>query len=554
MPKKTHISPLSLAVFDFFLLNISFLTMNYWKRGTLQISPQYVKLLIAFCVIWLFVSFFTKKFRFDFYKRYRALMLLLTRSTIYIVYCVALMVVAMGLPGFSRLQVFGTCGLFYIEEIIAFSICYVIIHRAEITYVGTTNAKPQPKHVYPLYIFDFFLVTFLFFIVNYFKRGTFSLSLEYEKLLLIIYGLWFVTGLITRKFSTDYRNYYYAVAQWIKAVIFMAATMAFLVFAFRLFYYSRLQIFGFFLLLILSESILYFIYYVNSRNGKNGEDVESVEEIKAIIKQKGLSLDIDLEGLRSLFTRPIRDKLQEVYLNDSPEVFDFLDHTLDLAGIIRAESAIVYRSELSHQERTDPPHLRLLINLECVNNIRWVNRYFLEVYKLLLPGGYFVGRVNTIALQKRKFFEKYPKYFSQFFYFINFIFKRVFPKLSVTKKVYFILTKGENRAISRAETLGRLCFCGFKIVGEREIGDDLYFIAQKVKTSSIDENPSYGPLVKFSRLGSNGRIINAYKFRTMHPYSEYLQEYIYETNSLQQGGKFKNDFRVTTIGKFMRRT
>ena len=130
----------------------------------------------------------------------------------------------------------------------------------------------------------------------------------------------------------------------------------------------------------------------------------------------------------------------------------------------------------------------------------------------------------------------------------------MFPKLLVTKKLYFMITKGENRAISRAETLGRLCFCGFKIVAEKEIGDDRYFIAQKVKTSSIDENPSYGPLVKFSRVGLNGGNISVYKFRTMHPYSEYLQQYIFEMNKLQQGGKFKNDFRVTTLGKFMRKT
>jgi len=117
-----------------------------------------------------------------------------------------------------------------------------------------------------------------------------------------------------------------------------------------------------------------------------------------------------------------------------------------------------------------------------------------------------------------------------------------------------MITKGKKRAISRAETLGRLCFCGFKIVAEREIGDDLYFIAQKVKASSIDENPSYGPLVKFSRVGVNGGRIEVYKFRTMHPYSEYLQEYIYEMNKLQQGGKIKDDFRVTTLGRFMRKT
>ena len=39
----------------------------------------------------------------------------------------------------------------------------------------------------------------------------------------------------------------------------------------------------------------------------------------------------------------------------------------------------------------------------------------------------------------------------------------------------------------------------------------------------------------------------------MHPYAEYLQAYIFDQNSLEEGGKFKNDFRVSTIGKIMRK-
>ena len=554
MTKKSYISPLLLSFFDFFLLNVSFFGMNYWKRGTFELSLLYVKLLIAFYFIWLFVSLFTKKFRFDFGKGYWALLRLYARSTIYMLYCVALMVVITGLYGFSRLQVFGTCGLFFIGEIVVVSFCYVMIRRTKIAYAGTDYAKPKPKpkHLLVLSVSDFLLVTFIFFIVNYLKRGTFHLSSEYEKLLIVIYGLWFVTAFITRKFDPGYRNYYYAMAQWTKAVVFMAAGMAVLVFAFRLFYYSRLQIFSFFSLLILSESVLYYVYYVLSRNGKNNGDIESIEEVKAFEKQESLSFDIDIEELRSRLTRPVKDKLREVFL-DSPEVFDLLDQMLDLSRILRIESAIIHKNELYHQKTTNPLYIRLLINLERVNNIRWVNRYFLEAHNILLPGGYFVGIVNTIGLYKKRFFEKYPKYFSQIFYFINYIFRRVFPKLSVTKKLYFMITKGKNRAISRAEALGRLCFCGFKIVAEKEIGDDLYFIAQKVKTSSIDENPSYGPLVKFSRVGPNGNDLTVYKFRTMHPYSEYLQEYIYENNKLQQGGKFNNDFRVTTLGRIMRK-
>jgi lipopolysaccharide/colanic/teichoic acid biosynthesis glycosyltransferase len=40
--------------------------------------------------------------------------------------------------------------------------------------------------------------------------------------------------------------------------------------------------------------------------------------------------------------------------------------------------------------------------------------------------------------------------------------------------------------------------------------------------------------------------------RTMHPYSEFIQDYIYKKEGLQEGGKFKKDFRVSTIGRFFR--
>jgi lipopolysaccharide/colanic/teichoic acid biosynthesis glycosyltransferase len=39
----------------------------------------------------------------------------------------------------------------------------------------------------------------------------------------------------------------------------------------------------------------------------------------------------------------------------------------------------------------------------------------------------------------------------------------------------------------------------------------------------------------------------------MHPYSEYLQDYVFRLNQLQEGGKFKNDFRVTQWGRIMRK-
>lgn len=80
----------------------------------------------------------------------------------------------------------------------------------------------------------------------------------------------------------------------------------------------------------------------------------------------------------------------------------------------------------------------------------------------------------------------------------------------------------------------------------------MHFILKKTKLPRTDPNPTYGPLIRLKRLGQNGRIIYIKKLRTMHPYSEYLQEYVFKANDLQEGGKFKNDFRVTSWGRILR--
>jgi lipopolysaccharide/colanic/teichoic acid biosynthesis glycosyltransferase len=101
--------------------------------------------------------------------------------------------------------------------------------------------------------------------------------------------------------------------------------------------------------------------------------------------------------------------------------------------------------------------------------------------------------------------------------------------------------------------MGRLYCCGFKVIDEKSIGSSLYFIAKKTKEPDLESKPSFGPIYRMQRIGKNGKIINVYKIRTMHAYAEYLQEYVYEKNSLKEGGKFKDDFRISTIGKFFRR-
>lgn len=206
-----------------------------------------------------------------------------------------------------------------------------------------------------------------------------------------------------------------------------------------------------------------------------------------------------------------------------------------------------------HYDRMNGHPVRLFINLHKVNDFRWMNRYFLEVHNTLTNGGYFVGHAHTIATHRDWIYDKFPRHLASAYYVVDFMIHRVFPKLPWIKKIYFSFTKGKNRILSRAELLGRLTFCGFKIVGEKVIDKQLYFIVQKAMTPSVDRNPTYGPFVELKRIGADGDPITVYKLRTMHPYSEYLQDYVYQISGLKKGGKIEDDFRITEWGKIARK-
>ena len=123
----------------------------------------------------------------------------------------------------------------------------------------------------------------------------------------------------------------------------------------------------------------------------------------------------------------------------------------------------------------------------------------------------------------------------------------------MTSRLYFDITEGKDRVLSKAEVLGRLCYCGFSIVAERKIGDLNYVVARRQFRPEITSRRLYGIFVTLKRVGKGGKKFKVYKLRTMHPYSEFLQAYIYERYSLQEGGKFNHDIRVTTLGRFARK-
>ena len=198
--------------------------------------------------------------------------------------------------------------------------------------------------------------------------------------------------------------------------------------------------------------------------------------------------------------------------------------------------------------------LNAIVNLKRINDVRYLNKFFETINELLPNNGIFIGCAETKNLRKKRILNKFPPVLNYIYYTLDFIVKRILPKLPITKKIYFGLTQGHNRVLTKSEILGRLYSCGFEIIKDQPINNLFYFAVRKTKAPFYDNNASYGPLINIQRIGKNGKIIRVYKFRTMHPYSEYIQEYMYNENNLAEGGKIMNDIRITTIGKFLRRS
>lgn len=189
-----------------------------------------------------------------------------------------------------------------------------------------------------------------------------------------------------------------------------------------------------------------------------------------------------------------------------------------------------------------------------INDIRYLNRYFKNINNSLVIGGIYKGNVETYSFRSIKILNKTFSPLNRIFLFYDTIFFRLFPRLNITKWLFFLITNGKNRAFSKAEIFGRLFYCGFEIIEEEYLNNKIFFTAKKIfepKSNNID--PYYGIIIKLQRLGQFNNMINVYKLRTMRPYSEFLQEFIFKKNKLQEGGKIKNDFRISSTGKILRR-
>ncbi len=374
-----------------------------------------------------------------------------------------------------------------------------------------------------------------------------------------IYLSWFISAMFGHQFISTIRgvNYWRYIWQNIKSAVLFGALIFFILFILELSSLEDELILKALIAYLIISSFVFTMYYITQK--PKATDEVNLKLLRANLYPEAIPDYLIIKPDRKykiqmqIHPATLSEKLKKVFLVKTPGVYEFLEAGIDIANLDLSSSVVLRTNDSYNIEILPDGYLCFFLNLHEINDMRRLNNYFIEVNTKLINGGVFVGRLEPTKFRYKRFQSKYPFYLAHVFYFIDFIWRRVTPKLPVVKKIYFILTKGKNRAISMAEGLGRLYYCGFEILSTADIEHFIYFIAKKTAPPLKDENPSYGPFIKMKRIGKNGKVIYVYKLRTMHPYSEYLQKYLYEKYNLKEGGKINNDFRITVWGKIFRR-
>ncbi|MCQ2344368.1 MAG: sugar transferase [Paludibacteraceae bacterium] len=193
----------------------------------------------------------------------------------------------------------------------------------------------------------------------------------------------------------------------------------------------------------------------------------------------------------------------------------------------------------------------LIICLQPFNNIRRFNQLLEQANRILPNGGTIAIHGETSGMRRHLIHKRFPAGLAHVIAILDYLWNRVCCKFFITRPFYMACTHGVTRNFPRVEVLGRIAKAGFEICGDVLHDETLYITAIR-KHEPDTRTPHYGILVRLPRKGKDGKTINVFKIRSMYAYSEYIQDYTYRINGLEEGGKLKDDFRVNKLGSFCR--
>jgi hypothetical protein len=554
--EKGSFNPFKFIV-DGLLLLFAFMFAFFLKRGNVNFDGIYIKFLPIYFSCWLISCIFTSKFSENI-KRERDLISLepYVFSAFYFTGLLSLIIYGLELYNLSRFIIYGSIIIYLLLEILIISGAYLPFFRHDIVKKKKLSLK--------LIFIEFILISAGFFIIHYLKMGTVIISSEtYHYILISLYLLWFLVALFTHRFQLNLKEEYFRmIYPFFKSYLITLSIFSSVIFGLRIKGFSRFLVFGSIAIYAFMELLILTVGYLLKHVQKS--DIPEIDFFDAPLLSEDKVVNGIIEKERtwqekySLRKKKfksglIREKLSRVYLKNYPKVFEYINNSVELDSINIIKTEIMDTGNPYNVNILPKNYFELYVNLHELNSFRYMNKYLIEVNRILKKGGIAISKFEPCERRFFYFKKKYPMFFARLFYFFDFIWKRIFPKLPFLKKFYFVITKGRTRVFSMAQGLGRLYYCGFEIISIEELDNFVWFALKKVKKPEERAAPSYGFFFKQKRIGKGGGFIYIYKMRTMHAYSEFIHKYIYERNKLDEKGKIMDDFRITSWGKIFRK-
>ena len=552
-----NISPRSLFLGNLGILSVTYFSHIFDKFGQLSPPTPYLYLYFLILVYSSVSSIYYHKYQTVLQKSFWLTLRIIFWSNFISALFIIITVSFTQLWTISREFIFITLIILFLLEIFISAIIFKYTHKTTRLIGEFTKDKNHLVYRYNIkwLITGATTLIVVYGILLFFQTKQLAMYVQDEQNLLLLIGAWGLSTLLTNRYKyPNSVNHYYEIAPYIKASIIGILFIILFYFSLRLntqdvtiifmsgLIHSSIEIFSFYLYFF-GQNKNYEVHPSHKNHlSTDNDDQRDLNKNLSVNEQKNRFTYHDL--IRSLYT---------IQLENKNEVIQFLSSTFEKENIKKDRVTIFDTISTTNIEMLYNNSQDLLVNLHNINNFRRINHYFINSYKKLSTGGFLVGSFIPLENFDSHLRGQMPHFLYAIMLPFHFIFHRVFPKLAITKQIYFILTDGKNRTLSKAEIFGRLSFCGFKMEKYETIGNQIYFTCKKSKTISEEQSPSYGPIVKLKRIGHHGRIINIYKFRTMYPFSEFIQKDVFEENNLDASGKFLNDFRITSWGRILRK-
>ncbi len=366
--------------------------------------------------------------------------------------------------------------------------------------------------------------------------------------------IWLFTSIISGKYNFDFKKKF--LDNWLqifRSDVIAVSIILVLLYVFNYFFFSRLIVFGTIGLSFLGETILFAFWYY-TRKLLRDKDVSTYltappreyDESAEFVVKKTIQLP-------EITAESVMQRLKKVYLKEEMTLFEFTKQNTQIERIPANKTSAMHTHHLYNIKHTDPESQLLFVNLHEVNGWSRINEYLRQVNMNLKVGGFFVSCGEDYRKRHLRYYKTYPLFLATIATITDYIFRRFVQRIPIIREIYYAIFQEAHKPFSQSEILGRIAYSGFDIVDVLEKDNLFYFVAQKFSDIPFREDPIYGPLIKMKRVGKSGKTIYIYKFRTMFPYAEFLQEFIFLKNKLRKGGKINNDFRIVPLGNTLRR-